>query len=98
MIFNKKSYYRKIAQDTIAEMLLECESVIEYGEALGVIKMAKQLDLITETEQDIYETNAYNKHFAFVKQKELERKRKAEEYKEERKRKAQEARAQNSAK
>ncbi len=77
----EKNLNRKIAQEVITKKLLICESAMELGEALGAIGMAKELGLITDKEETEYKNIANNKHLAFLKAKEEERKRRAAEYK-----------------
>lgn len=79
---------RRISQEVIAELLLQCECVTEYGEVMGATKMAYGLGLITQEERKDYEETAYRKHFNYEQAKIEERKRKAAEYKAERAAKA----------
>ena len=77
----EKALERRIAQELIAELLLECQCLSEYSEVIGACKMARELGLITQEERKQYEEIAYRKHFAYEQERTEERKRKAEEYK-----------------
>ena len=79
-MFGKSKLNKRAAQEVITELLLECESAIEYGEVLGAVKMAFELGMISKEEKEAYEKTAYEKHYTFSQQKEAERKSKAAEY------------------
>ena len=79
----EKKLDKRVAQEVITERILFCETAIDYGEALGCIRLAKELDLITDSQKAQYEREAQAKHYTFLQQKEAQRKQRAQEYKEE---------------
>jgi len=79
----EKKLDKRVAQEVITERILFCQTAIDFGEALGCIRLARELDLITEEEKNKFKSEAENKHYSFLREKEAQRKANAQAYKEE---------------
>lgn len=58
MLFTKKAFNRKIAQEKITEALTDCETGGDYSYILGLLDMATDLEVITANERADYNTTA----------------------------------------